>query len=173
MPPDNHNKISEHNFLAEVKQENCKWDFHPSKWKCHCNNNAREMRKLCNFFNSSQKNNLYNCRKKEEEEKKNILRLVLSFIVFWFALSLCRWQSASVFDNVPNGENQIECKNGKLLKSRVQLSVKWVCQPQYEVPKGGKESHREREREERAHGVVVKPTGACWSASLLFFLLPN
>lgn len=63
------------------------------------------------------------------------------------SLPLCRWQSASVFDNVPNGENQIECKNGKLLKSWVQLSVKWVCQPQYKVATRGKESHREREWE--------------------------
>lgn len=99
----------------------------------------------CEKFATFQaKNNLYNCRK--QKGKKGCFSTLLSFIVFRCSLSLCRWQSASVFDNVPNGENQIECKNAKLLKSWVQLSVKWVCQPQYKVAREGEEYHRERKR---------------------------
>lgn len=99
MPPDNHNKISAHNFLAEVKQENCKWDFHPSKWKCHCNNNATQGKceNFLQLFCAQAKNNLYNCRKTKEKKNVSLLFYRLSFfdaiiVAVSMTVGVCFWQ---------------------------------------------------------------------------------
>lgn len=169
MPPDNHNKISAHNFLAEVKQENCKWDFHPSKWKCHCNNNATQGKceNFLQLFRAQAKNNLYNCRKKKD--KKRCFSTLLSFIVFRCHHCRCVDDSRRLFLTM---FQMGKTKSNAKMENYWNLECNWVSNgfasrnikwQRWERSLTERESERER-------GVVVKPTGACWSTSLLFFL---
>lgn len=90
------------------------------------------------FCNSTRQKTICIIAEKKTQENKEYQEKIISLSLHAALLSLfdCRAvddRRRMFLTMFQMGNGQIECKNGKLLKTRVQLSVKWVCQPQYEV----------------------------------------